>query len=112
MNKKNSVNHLGKPKDEREALIKSQVKSLLDHGYIRTTRARAKAVSQKIDTLMTYAVEKNQKSLVEYLNDRTLVEKIMKVDTKGKRSGFTTMVALKNRPGDNAEVVLVELNTK
>lgn len=112
MNKKNSVKHLGKPTDQRNALIKSQVKDLFLHGYLKTTKARARAISQKVDALIAFVDEKNEKMISSYMQDTRLSEKVMKLQTDGKKSGFTSITTIKSRPGDRAELVLVELLVK
>jgi len=109
MNKKNSVKHLGKPTDQRNALVKSQVKDFFKYGYLKTTKARAKAVAQKVDILMAFVEDKNLKKVGEYLSDKALSDKVSKLTLNGKKSGYTTITTLKNRAGDNAELVLIEL---
>ncbi len=112
MNKKNSVKHLGRPTDERNALVKSQVKDLLSHGYLKTTKSRARAISQRIDSLLAFVEEKNVKQVEEYLGKGELCNKVMSLPTNGKKYGFTSVTTIKNRAGDNAELVLVELLVK
>lgn len=109
MNKKNSVIHLGKAKDQRDALVKSQVKDFFRNEYLKTTKTRAKAVIQKVDMLMASVADKNLKQVQDYLRDEELVNKLSKFDTSAKRSGWVFVTPVKNRPGDNAEVVLLEI---
>lgn len=109
MYKKKGVSKLGKPAGERNALIKSQVKDLLKNGFIRTTKARGKAVVRKLDSLMSDVTDKKMKTVSEYIADSALEEKVSKMELKGKRSGFATIREIKNRPGDNSEQVLIEL---
>jgi large subunit ribosomal protein L17 len=112
MNKKSGVNKLGKPADQRNALIKSQVKDLLERGHIKTTKQRARAVAQRVDILIAFAVDKNGKSIQEYLTNEALTKKVLAFNTEARRSGFTSITAIKGRSGDNAELVLIELLTK
>jgi large subunit ribosomal protein L17 len=109
MRNKNSVKQLGKSKDQREALIKSQVKDLIKNGYLRTTKTRARVVSAKFDSLMAFVDVKNSKQINEYLQDWELTKEMMQLPTNGQKSGFVNLTKIKNRAGDNAEVVLVEL---
>ena len=109
MYKKKGVSKLGKPAGERNAMIRSQVKDLLMNGYIRTTKARGKAVVRKLDSLLAFVTDKKMKEVSEYIGDERLESKIVKMDLKGKKSGFATVVQIKNRPGDNSEKVLIEL---
>jgi len=109
MYKKVGIKKLGKPADERRALIKSQVKDLISRGYIRTTKARAKVVVKEFDQLVTLLVNNKIKQLSEYLMDKNLQEKLTKIDFGDRKTGFSTMTTIKNRPGDNAEIVLIEI---
>ncbi len=112
MKKKNKVQKLGKAADQRNALIRSQVKDLLERGHIKTTKARAKVVSQRIDSILSFVVEGNSKSVKEFLMDKELFNKVMKFNVEGRKSGFVSLRAIENRSGDNAERVLVELLVK
>lgn len=109
MYKKKSVRKLGKPADQRKALLKSQVKDLIERGFIRTTKVRAKEVVKILGQLAHYAEEKNIKKLDEYLKNDLLVSRITKLNLSERKTGIATMIQIKNRPGDNAEQVLVEL---
>lgn len=112
MKKKSSIKKLGKPADQRNALIRSQVKDLLERGHIKTTKARAHAVERKVDALMSYVVSQNEKSLGEYLANKDLTKKVLSFNVDGKISGFTSARKVKTRPGDNSELVLLELLVK
>ncbi len=109
MNKKSGVKKLGKPAGERNAMIRSQVKDLIDRGHIKTTKARARQVVRKLDQLVTMTLSSRTKIVIEYLSDNNLVNKLMKMNFGDRKTGFANMVEIKNRPGDNAELVLVEL---
>jgi len=112
MNKKNGVKHLGKATNQRNALVKSQVKDLLSRGHIKTTKARARAVSQKVDILLAFVEDKKEKEVREYLIDEKLSAKVMALPTSGRKYGFTSVTSIKSRSGDRAELVLVELLAK
>jgi large subunit ribosomal protein L17 len=109
MYKKNSVNKLGKPADERRALIKSQVKDLIGRGYIKTTKARGKVVVGKLDEIITSVLANKTKTVKEYLTDDKLLEKLTKMNFGDRKTGFASMITIKNRTGDNSEIVLIEI---
>lgn len=109
MYKKIGVKKLGKPADERKALVKSQVKDLIGRGYIKTTKARAKVVVGELDHLISLVLSKKSKLVGEYLMDTNLQTKLEKMNFGERKTGFASMTTIKNRPGDNAEVVLIEL---
>ncbi|HEY8390610.1 MAG TPA: 50S ribosomal protein L17 [Clostridia bacterium] len=66
---------LGKPTDQRMALLRNQVSQLFWYGKIKTTYARAKAVSKMAEKLLTVAINAS--------NDVVKVE-LVKTDAKGK----------------------------
>lgn len=109
MYKKNSVKKLGRPAGERIALIKSQVKDLIERGHIKTTKAKAKQVMAQLDRLITSVQSGKTKTVNEYLKNSDLENKLQKMNFGERKTGFATMVTLKNRAGDNAELVLVEI---
>ncbi len=109
MNKKSGVKKLGKPAGERNAMIRSQVKDLIERGHIKTTKARAKQVVRKLDQLITMVLEKKTKTVSEYLADKDSEAKLLKLSFGDRKTGFASMIPVKNRPGDNSELVLVEL---
>lgn len=109
MNKKKGVKKLGKPAGERNAMIRSQVKDLIERGHIKTTKPRAKQVIRKLDQLISFVQKKNLKQVSEFLNDEALERKLQKIDFGERKTGFTNLIEIKNRSGDNAELVLVEL---
>jgi large subunit ribosomal protein L17 len=109
MNKKNGVKKLGKSADQRRALVKSQVKDLIDRGYIRTTKQRAKVVVKVLNQLVSMVLDKRMKQVTEYLMSPSLERKLEKINFGERKTGVASMTTIKNRPGDNAEVVLVEI---
>lgn len=110
MYKKKSVKKLGKRKDQRVALIKSQLKDLITHTHLKTTRSRAKVVARELDLLVPFAKERNLRHLFNYLRDKEVANKLIELaNSVDKTTGYVTMVGINNRPGDNAERVLIEL---
>lgn len=49
------VPQLGKPADQRKALLRALTTELIRHGQIKTTKARAKAVRSEVDRMITLA---------------------------------------------------------
>jgi len=54
---------LGRPTDQRKALLRNQVSELLWHGRIKTTAARAKEVRRMAEKLITLAVNEYDKTV-------------------------------------------------
>lgn len=87
---------LGRPTDQRKALLKSLVTSLLQHGRIETTEARAKEVKNIAEKLITLAVRE-----CDNFTSKNVVVSVPVVDSKGRKMLKT--VTSKN--GNKYEVV-------
>ncbi|MCL2796609.1 MAG: bL17 family ribosomal protein [Firmicutes bacterium] len=82
---------LGRPTDQRDALLRNQVTALLWHGKIQTTAARAKEVSRIAEKLLTLAID-SYTDTVEKVETRIKTE----TDKKGKRTQKEIKVAIVN----------------
>lgn len=89
---------LGRDKNERTALFKNLVRSLVLHGSITTTEAKAKAIKGLIDKTINQA--KKSPSLL-------YKEIIPRLRTRS--SGYTSVVKLGSRQGDGAMMVKMSL---
>jgi large subunit ribosomal protein L17 len=109
---------LGRTKSHRDALIKNQLRSLFLHERIRTTISKAKVTRQHAERLIRLAQDNTvarNRILFQYLQDRTLVKHV--VDEIAPRfkehaGGYTKILRLGTRPGDSAEMALLELIIK
>lgn len=105
---------LNRDHNARKSLFKNLVSSLIDNGQITTTEAKAKAVRGLMDKLVTRAKEgtlHSRRLLESFLQDKDLVNKI--VDEIAPKfsmrpGGFTRILRLERRYGDNAEMVKME----
>lgn len=99
----------------RTALIRSLLKALIVNGKIVTTKAKAKAIQGQADILVTL-VRKNtlsgRRRAVAFLgNDRKVSDFLFSKlvpSFKERESGFTRMILLPRRRGDQAEMVSLE----
>lgn len=107
---------LSKPSQHREAMLNGMVKSLLAHGQIRTTYAKAKEAQRLADRLVTMGKEGSihaRRRAFRVLQDRTLVKRLFAeiaprfVDTPG---GYTRVLRLSLRRGDGAQEALLALS--
>lgn len=105
----NRDQRLGRPSDHRQALVHTMVKSLVVHGRITTTLARAKEAQRLADRLVTWGKDgsvHSRRQALRVLQDRTLVKRLFAeiaprfVDTPG---GYTRVLRLGLRPGDGAQ---------
>jgi len=111
--KKLSLNH-----DQRKALFKNLINSLILNGQIKTTEAKAKAVRRLAEKLITKGKEQTlhaRRLIAAFLQNKKAVNKI--VDElaplfKKRPGGYTRIVPLGERRGDNAPMVKLELVEK
>lgn len=105
--------HLGRNKNQRTALFKSLVSSLILSEKIQTTEPKAKAIKPLVDKLITLAKSKtNQKGVFEFFPQKKVAQKL--VDdiaprTGDRVSGYTSTIRTGNRLGDGAMMVSVSL---
>jgi len=107
---------LGRPTDHRQADVHNLVKSLLAHGQIETTFARAKVAQRLADRLVTLGKEGSlhaRRRAFRVLQNRTLVRQLFVdiaprfVDVSG---GYTRVVRLSIRRGDGAQKAVLALS--
>ena len=114
------VNNLGRKKAHREALLMNLSQQLINHKRIVTTLAKAKALRKHIEPLITKTkkgVTKEQIShqhrvVFSYLNDKTAVKELFTVvapKVANRPGGYTRIIKLGIRVGDNAEMAMIEL---
>ena len=109
------VKRLGKPADQRRALLRSLTTALIRYGRITTTKVRAKAVRSEADRMITLAKDGSlaaRRRAAAYLYDKKLVKALF--DEVGDRysdreGGYTRIIRTVRRRGDNAEMAVIEL---
>ncbi|MFM7382410.1 MAG: 50S ribosomal protein L17 [Microcystaceae cyanobacterium] len=109
------VPQLGKPADQRKALLRSLATELLRHGQIKTTKARAKALRAEVDHIITLAKDGSlaaRRQALGYIYDKQIVHAVFATAPeryKGRDGGYTRVVRTLRRRGDNAEMAIIEL---
>lgn len=109
------VNHLGRTAPHRKALMANMASSLIIHKRITTTLAKAKALRTYVEPLITKgkdATTHNQRTVFAYLKDKEAVKELFTVvGTKvaSRPGGYTRILKVGNRMGDNAEMAFIEL---
>jgi large subunit ribosomal protein L17 len=92
--------------------------SLIQHGAIETTEAKAKSIRGLADTMIHRAQNNSMATarvLASFFGTREIVQKLMKEVApamKDRVSGFTRIIRLGRRQGDNSEMVRLELVQK
>jgi len=106
---------LSRNKDHRELMLRNLATSLVLYERIDTTEAKAKEVKTFLDKIIADAKPNNLaaiRKLHTVFLDRNAVKKTIEVLVpryEGRESGFTHTYHLKNRLGDNAPMIRVEL---
>jgi large subunit ribosomal protein L17 len=100
-------------KNERKALFKSLMSSLVLEGKIKTTEAKAKAIKGEVDKLITKARKETllaKKLLGQKLHPKAIEKLIKEVAPRfaKRQGGYTRIIKLERRVGDNAQVVMME----
>lgn len=105
---------LSRSQGQRKALFKGLISSLVTYGRIKTTQARAKAVRGLVDRLITKAKIgglHGRRQVAAILHDKKVVNKLIDEivpQFPARTSGFTRIVRLGQRKGDQA--MMVELS--
>lgn len=116
------VNHLGRKKAHRMAMLANMACSLIEHKRINTTVAKAKALKQFVEPLITKSkaennltAEKgthNRRIVFKNLRDKYAVTELFSVVSEkvaDRPGGYTRIIKLGNRLGDNADMAMIEL---
>ncbi|MEC9159380.1 MAG: 50S ribosomal protein L17 [Bacteroidota bacterium] len=109
------INHLSRKKAHRSAMLANMACSLIEHKRINTTLAKAKALRKYVEPLITKSKDDtthNRRVVFSYLNDKKASSTLFR-DVAPKISdrpgGYTRIIKLNNRLGDNAEMAMIEL---
>lgn len=109
------VPRLGKPADQRKALLRSLTTELIRHGRITTTKARAKAVRSEAERMITLAKDGSleaRRRALGFLYDKKLVHALFAGAGErfgSRQGGYTRVLRTVRRRGDNAEMAIIEL---
>ncbi len=109
------INNLGRKKAHRDALLSNLTCQLIQHKRIVTTLAKAKALRVYAEPLITKAKQNttHQRRVVfSYLQDKAAVTELFSTVSEkiaGRPGGYTRVIKLGTRPGDNAELGMIEL---
>ncbi|EOR93182.1 LSU ribosomal protein L17p [Arcticibacter svalbardensis MN12-7] len=108
-------NHLGRTNSHRKAMMSNMASSLIEHKRITTTLAKAKALRMYVEPLITKAkndTTHSRRTVFSYLQNKETVTELFRdiVAKVGDRpGGYTRIIKLSNRMGDNAEMAMIEL---
>ena len=106
---------LGKPTDQRIAMLRAMTTYLLENGQIKTTYARAKEVAPIAEKMITLAKKNNLASyrqVLSYITKEDVAKKLFdEIGPKyaSRNGGYTRVVKIGPRRGDAAEMAIVQL---
>ena len=115
MRHKKNFNHLGRKTGHRKAMLSNMACSLIMNKRIETTVAKAKALKRYVEPMITRSKDDSTHSrrlVFSYLQDKEAVTELFReVGAKvGDRpGGYTRIIKLGNRLGDNADMCIIEL---
>jgi len=108
-------NHLGRTAPHRKAMLSNMASSLILHKRITTTVAKAKALRQYVEPLITKSKTDSTHSrrvVFSYLQDKESVKVLFEEVSEKvneRQGGYTRIIKTGNRLGDNAEMCIMEL---
>lgn len=106
---------LSRTKNERRSLLRNLARDLFLKGSLKTTLAKAKAVQpfvEKLITLAKKATDRKKQEVMQELPYKDVVKKLfLDAQTRfgSRTSGFTSIVKLGTRMGDNSKIALLRL---
>ena len=107
---------LGRESRIRRSILAGITKDVINNGYVVTTEARAKEVRKFVDKMITYgkngSLVSRRKALAFLHNDKEVVSKVfdeLAPKYANRNGGYTRIIKLKERIGDDALTVRLEL---
>ncbi len=109
------VNHLSRQTGHRKSMLANMACSLIEHKRIITTVAKAKALKQFVEPLVTKSKEDtthNRRIVFAYLRNKYGVTELFRevaAKVGDRPGGYTRIIKMGNRLGDNADMAMIEL---
>jgi large subunit ribosomal protein L17 len=109
------IKNLSRTKAHRDALLSNLAVALITHKRIVTTVAKAKALRVYVEPLITKGktnTTHQRRVVFSYLQDKAAITELFSTVAEkiaGRPGGYTRIIKLGARPGDNAEMAMIEL---
>ena len=109
------IKNLSRTKSHRDALLSNLAVALITHKKIVTTVAKAKALRVYVEPLITKSktnTTHQRRVVFSYLQDKEAITELFSIVAEkiaGRPGGYTRIIKLGARTGDNAEMALIEL---
>ena len=108
-------NHLSRQRGHRKSMLANMACSLIEHKRINTTVAKAKALKQFVEPLITKSKDDtthNRRIVFAYLRSKYAVTDLFRdvaAKVGDRPGGYTRIIKMGNRLGDNADMAMIEL---
>ena len=109
------INHLGRKTAHRKSMLANMACSLIEHKRINTTVAKAKALKQFVEPMITKSktdTTPNRRLVMARLRQKEAVAELFRdvaAKVGDRPGGYTRIIKLGNRLGDNADMAMIEL---
>lgn len=116
------INHLSRTASHRSSMLANMACSLIEHKRIQTTTAKAKALKKYVEPIITKAKAENNENVERNTHNRRVVFSYLRSKeavthlfsevaekVADRPGGYTRIIKLGNRLGDNADMALIEL---
>ena len=109
------IPQLSRPADQRKALLRGLTTQLIREGRVTTTKARAKALRNEAERMITLAKDgslSSRRRALGYIYDKKLVHSLFEKARErygDREGGYTRIVRTVSRKGDNAQMAIIEL---
>ena len=106
---------LGKPTDQRLAMLRQQVTDFLDYGRMETTVTRAKEIAPLAEKMISLGKKNtlaSRRQALEFITREDVVTKVFEKTAPGyseRNGGYTRITRVGPRRGDAAEIAVLEL---
>ena len=108
-------NHLGRTASHKKALMRNMAAQVIEHKEIKTTLAKAKELRKYVERLITYgkrASLHHRRLAFKFLQNKEAVTMLFDEIApayEDRNGGYTRIIKLGNRKGDNAEISIFQL---
>jgi len=109
------INHLSRTDSHRRAMLANMASSLILHKRITTTLAKAKALRVYVEPIITKSKDDtthSRRTVFSYLQNKEVVSILFRdiaAKVANRPGGYTRILKMGNRLGDNASMALIEL---
>lgn len=106
---------LGGSSSHQKAILANLATSLFEHGRIKTTDAKARALRPYAEKLITHAKKgalHNRREVMKKIRDKDVVHTLfaeIAPHFADREGGYTRIIKVENRKGDNAPMAVIEL---